>query len=65
MCMSSGSSKPPPPQPPTRFEYLPSSQTSVQRQAADYAAAGYTNTATSSYGSELGTGGQQLSGAAK
>lgn len=63
MCMSSGSSKAPAPTPPTRFEYMPSSQSSVQRQAANYEAQGYQNTA-GSYGSELGTGGTQLSGMA-
>jgi hypothetical protein len=51
MCFSSGSSKAPKPQPPTTFNYLPSNQSDVQRQAAAYEAKGYTNTA--SYGSEL------------
>ena len=54
MCFSSGSSKAPPPQQPTKFEYLPKGN-DVARQAAGYEAAGYTNTAKT-FGSELGTG---------
>lgn len=53
MCFSSGSSKAPPPQQPTKFEYLPSGQSDVQRQAANMEAQGYTNTAK--FGSELGS----------
>ncbi len=55
MCFSSGSSKPPPPTPPTRFEYSNNTD-SVARQAAQYEAKGYKNTA--GYGSELSQGSQ-------
>jgi hypothetical protein len=53
MCFGgSGSTKPPPPQQPTRFDYSGQNQDSVQRQAATYEKLGYKNTAN--YGSELG-----------
>ena len=58
MCFSSGSSKAPPPQPPTQFSYLPANQSSVQRQAATFEAQGYQNTAAN-YGSELSSGAPQ------
>jgi hypothetical protein len=52
MCFSSGSSKAPPPQQPTRFEYLPAGREPGQIVAGQQAAEGKT-----SFGSELATGG--------
>lgn len=55
MCFGSkGNTTPPPPQKPTTFQYMPNTQTDVQRQAATMEAKGYTNTAN--YGSDLAAG---------